>query len=113
SGMKRLLGLQLYDASLVPDETVNERVAVVHEQPVCVLSTMQVPNMASRLHELECPVFGIWGVNDKFCPSRGADTMMKGCSNIRFTLLSECGHWVMVEHKDWFNRQCLDFIKHG
>lgn len=113
SGMKRLLGLQLYDASQVTDETVNERVAVVHEQPACVLSTMQVPNMTSRVHELNCPIFGIWGVNDKFCPSRGADTMMKGCSNIRFTLLSNCGHWVMVEHQDWFNRQCLDFIKHG
>jgi pimeloyl-ACP methyl ester carboxylesterase len=33
--------------------------------------------------------------------------------NIRFTLLSECGHWVMVEHRELFNRQCLDFLAEG
>ncbi|WP_415764983.1 hypothetical protein [Pseudomonas sp. ZB1P45] len=56
--MRRLLALQLFDESLISDETVNERVAVVRQQPVCVLSTMQVPNMTSRLGELQCPILG-------------------------------------------------------
>jgi 4,5:9,10-diseco-3-hydroxy-5,9,17-trioxoandrosta-1(10),2-diene-4-oate hydrolase len=113
AGMRRLLSLQLYDASLISDETVNERVEVVQQQPRCVLSTMQVPNMASRLAELSCPILGFWGMNDKFCPSSGAQTMLEACSNIRFVMLSECGHWVMVEHRELFNRTCLDFIAEG
>jgi 4,5:9,10-diseco-3-hydroxy-5,9,17-trioxoandrosta-1(10),2-diene-4-oate hydrolase len=112
-GMRRLLGLQLFDASLLTDETVNERVAVVREQPLCVLSTMQVPNMAARLGELNCPILGFWGMNDKFCPVSGADTMMQACRQIRFLLLSECGHWAMVEHRELFNRECLAFLAEG
>jgi len=24
--------------------------------------------------------------------------------------MNRCGHWVMVEHADYFNRECLDFL---
>ncbi|MHC5348802.1 alpha/beta fold hydrolase [Metapseudomonas furukawaii] len=112
-GMRRLLALQLFDASLISDETVAERVAVVRQQPRCVLGTMQVPNLASRLGELSCPILGFWGMDDRFCPSSGAQTMMERCRDIRFVLLSECGHWVMVEHRALFNRTCLDFLAEG
>lgn len=113
AGMRRLLGLQLFDASQISDETVAERVAVVNQQPLCVLTRMQVPNLTARLAELDCPILGFWGMNDKFCPVSGAQTMMQSCRNIRFVLLSECGHWVMVEHRALFNRQCLDFFAEG
>lgn len=113
AGMRRLLGLQLFDAALLSDETINERVAVVQQQPLCVLASMQVPNMTARLAELECPILGFWGMNDKFCPASGAQTLMAACRQIRFVLLSECGHWAMVEHRALFNRQCLDFFAEG
>ncbi|MND94155.1 2-hydroxy-6-oxononadienedioate/2-hydroxy-6-oxononatrienedioate hydrolase [compost metagenome] len=109
-GMRRLLSLQLFDPALISDETVAERVAVVGQQPTCVLSSMQVPNLASRLPALQCPILGFWGMNDKFCPASGAQTLLAACSRIRFVLLSECGHWVMVEHRELFNRECLAFL---
>lgn len=109
-GMRRLLSLQLFDASQISDETVNERVAVVKSQPRCVLTRMQVPNLSARLSELNCPILGFWGMNDKFCPSSGAQTLMEACRNIRFVLLSECGHWVMVEHRALFNREVMAFL---
>jgi 4,5:9,10-diseco-3-hydroxy-5,9,17-trioxoandrosta-1(10),2-diene-4-oate hydrolase len=28
-------------------------------------------------------------------------------------LVSNCGHWVMVEHQDLFNRTLLDFLLNG
>ncbi len=110
AGMRRLLSLQLFDPTQISDETVNERVAVVLEQPRCVLTRMQVPNLAGRVAELSCPILGFWGMNDKFCPSSGAQTLMDACRNIRFVLLSECGHWVMVEHRAVFNREVLAFL---
>jgi 4,5:9,10-diseco-3-hydroxy-5,9,17-trioxoandrosta-1(10),2-diene-4-oate hydrolase len=113
AGMRRLLGLQLFDAALLSDETIDERVAVVQQQPLCVLASMQVPNMTERLGELQCPILGFWGMNDKFCPVSGAQTLMAACRQIRFVLLSECGHWAMVEHRELFNRQCLDFLAEG
>ncbi|MDH0301679.1 MULTISPECIES: alpha/beta fold hydrolase [unclassified Pseudomonas] len=110
AGMKRLLALQLFDPALIDDETVAERVAVVVDQPACVLSTMDVPNMAGRLGELGCPILVFWGMNDKFCPVSGAHTLMQACRGIRCVLLSECGHWVMVEHQALFDRECLAFL---
>lgn len=110
-GMRRLLSLQLFDPSQISDETVNERVAVVKEQPRCVLTRMQVPNLASQVGQLSCPILGFWGMNDKFCPSSGAQTLMDACRNIRFVLLSECGHWVMVEHRALFNREVQSFLE--
>ncbi|MFJ2548773.1 alpha/beta fold hydrolase [Pseudomonas sp. NPDC087612] len=110
AGMRRLLSLQLFDPALISDETVVERVAVVSQQPACVLTSMQVPNLTSRLPELQCPILGFWGINDKFCPASGAQTLLAACRRIRFVLLSECGHWVMVEHRELFNRECLAFL---
>ncbi|MDD0977030.1 alpha/beta fold hydrolase [Pseudomonas fontis] len=110
AGMRRLLSLQLFDPTLISDETIEERVAVVQQQPTCVLTSMQVPNLAARLGELQCPILGFWGMNDKFCPASGAQTMLEACSRIRFVMLSECGHWVMVEHRVLFNRECLAFL---
>ncbi|MCY1550328.1 hypothetical protein D9M68_865760 [compost metagenome] len=52
-------------------------------------------------------------MNDKFCPSSGAQTMLEACRNIRFVMLSQCGHWVMVEHRELFNRTCLGFLAEG
>ncbi|MDN6858844.1 alpha/beta fold hydrolase [Pseudomonas sp. CAN2814] len=109
-GMRRLLSLQLFDPSQISDETVNERVAVVKEQPRCVLTRMQVPNLSAQLAELNCPILGFWGMNDKFCPASGVQTLMEACRHIRFVLLSECGHWVMVEHRALFNREVLTFL---
>lgn len=110
AGMRRLLSLQLFDPALISDDTVAERVAVVGQQPACVLTSMQVPNLTSRLPELQCPILGFWGINDKFCPASGAQTLLAACRRIRFVLLSECGHWVMVEHRELFNRECLAFL---
>ena len=110
-GMRRLLRWQVYDDQGLTEEIVLERLEVSKLQPRCVMSTMKVPNLSKRLHELKCPILGFWGANDQFCPPSGAQVMMEKCRNIRFTLLSECGHWVMIEHKDLFNRQSLEFME--
>jgi 4,5:9,10-diseco-3-hydroxy-5,9,17-trioxoandrosta-1(10),2-diene-4-oate hydrolase len=111
--MRRLLTLQLFDASHITAELLAERVGVCAEQPRTVLSTMRVPNMAPRLGEIKCPVLGFWGTNDRFNPVSGAMRILEGCPNARFVLLNRCGHWVMVEHRDLFNRECLSFLREG
>lgn len=111
--MRRLLGLQLYDAGQVTDDVVAERTAVCADQPRTVLSTMSVPNYTERLDEIRCPTLGFWGMNDAFNPISGAQKIAAGIPDARMTLLNRCGHWVMVEHRDYFNRACLDFLEHA
>ncbi len=108
--MRRVFSLQLFDPTLVTDEILAERLEIAELQPKRVLQSMRVPMLAPELGRIACPVLALWGMNDQFCPSSGALTIARSCKRARVTLLTECGHWVMVEHAEYFNRACLDFL---
>jgi len=110
AAMRRVFELQLFDPSLVTEELLDERIQIAELQPKQVLTSMQVPNLAPDLGRLACPVFTLWGVDDKFCPMSGAIAIARGCSRSRVLLLSECGHWVMVEKAALFNDACVRFL---
>ena len=93
-------------------QLVDERWGIFQQQNTQVINTMSVPNMAERLGEISCPVQAFWGVNEQMMPETGIMTLAKGIADIRLTLVSQCGHWVMVEHQDMFNRAVLDFLQH-
>jgi 4,5:9,10-diseco-3-hydroxy-5,9,17-trioxoandrosta-1(10),2-diene-4-oate hydrolase len=109
-GMREVFGLQLYDPSQLDEDTLDERIEIAHLQPKRVLTSLQVPHLAPHLDKIECPVLGWWGAQDNFCPVSGATTLATQCKDARVELLSRCGHWVMVEHTDVFNRVTLDFL---
>ncbi len=111
ASMRRVFELQLHDSTLVTEELLEERVQIAELQPRRVLTTMQVPNLAPDIASLSCPVFALWGVDDKFCPMSGAITIAQRCKRTRVLLLSECGHWVMVEKASLFNDACVCFLK--
>ncbi|MCU1717573.1 alpha/beta fold hydrolase [Pseudomonas sp. 5P_3.1_Bac2] len=111
--MRSMMSLQLFDPSTLPDDLLAERVAVAVTQPKNLFSTMMIPNMEARLGEIDCPILGFWGSNDNFNPVSGAQRIIDGAPNARFVVLNRCGHWVQVEHRELFNRTCLDFLQHG
>lgn len=109
--MRQVMTLQLFDSSQLQDSILEERAAVAVTQPANLFSTMLVPNMTERLHEIKCPILGFWGTNDLFNPVSGTFKILENAPHARFTLLNRCGHWVQVEHKELFNRQCLNFLR--
>ncbi|MBR9828453.1 MAG: alpha/beta fold hydrolase [Oceanospirillales bacterium] len=111
--MRFVMQLQLFDTSQLEDELLAERAAVAVTQPACLFSTMMVPNMTERLHEIKIPMLGFWGNNDNFNPVEGTFKFLDHAPNARFLMLNRCGHWVQVEHTDLFNRTCIDFLKNG
>lgn len=111
--MRQVMSLQLFDASQLSDDILKERAAVAVTQPANLFSTMLVPNMTERLHELNCPIFGFWGTDDLFNPPEGMFKFLHNTRQSRFIMLNQCGHWVQVEHQAMFNRNCLDFLKNG
>src|SRR5262249_2748845 len=109
-GMRQILQLQLFDPRMLTDEMIDERLAVALTQPKRVLTSLSVPHLLPLLPEIACPVFALWGVDDKSCPARGVMAIAERCSRSRVLLLSACGHWVMVEHAGLFNRLAADFL---
>ncbi|MEH6552064.1 MAG: alpha/beta hydrolase [Pseudomonadales bacterium] len=97
----------------VDDELVAERHATMQLQNPHAMKTMVVPNMTERLSEITCPVLVFWGLDEKMMPPSGIMTLAHGLPNVRVELVSNCGHWVMLEHCDLFNRQCLGFLQYG
>ena len=112
-GMRKVFGKQLYDPSDLSEQVVQERTAAALEQPIHVFKTMKVDNQEDRLADLTCPVLGMWGMNDLFCPPSGAHKMATQIPDCRVVLFNRCGHWVMVEQTDRFNRLVVDFLDNG
>ncbi|WP_338411610.1 alpha/beta hydrolase, partial [Pseudoalteromonas nigrifaciens] len=111
--MREVMSLQLFDSAVLSDDILAERAAVAVTQPANLFSTMMVPNMTERLGELNCPVLGFWGTNDKFNPHQGMHKILNNVPTARFIMLNRCGHWVQVEHQRLFNSSCIDFLQHG
>jgi 4,5:9,10-diseco-3-hydroxy-5,9,17-trioxoandrosta-1(10),2-diene-4-oate hydrolase len=101
------------DPGSVDEQTVNERFELMKLQNPQVVRTMKVPNMTERLHEIQCPALGFWGANEQMMPETGILKLVHGIRNLRMIVVPRCGHWVMVEHRDLFNRMTLDFLRNG
>jgi 4,5:9,10-diseco-3-hydroxy-5,9,17-trioxoandrosta-1(10),2-diene-4-oate hydrolase len=112
--MKDLFAFGLmHDPSHATDELVAERMQVMQLMNGQVMAAMAIPVLVERLSELSCPVLGFWGLNERMMPNSGIVNFAENCPNLRLILMSECGHWVMVEHERMFNRMCLDFLQNG
>lgn len=101
------------DPTCVTDQLVHERAELMKGQNPQVIKTMKVPNLTERLGEIECPALTLWGLNERMMPDSGILRLAKGLKHGRMVLVPQCGHWVMIEHRELFNRTVLDFLKNG
>lgn len=111
NGLRRMLETLVFDPAHVTDELVDERYAILQQQPPEVLSRMSIPNMEAELSDIKCPVLAFWGIDDELLPASGARKIMRACRPCRLVEVAECGHWVMVEHARMFDATCLDFLE--
>lgn len=109
--LKEVLQLIVFDPKHITDELIAERFRVLATQNPSVFTRMSTPNLTERLAEIQCPVLGFWGAEDKFCPVSGAEKLARHCVDAQVIILSQCGHWVMIEYPDLFNRRCVEFLQ--
>jgi 4,5:9,10-diseco-3-hydroxy-5,9,17-trioxoandrosta-1(10),2-diene-4-oate hydrolase len=101
------------DPACVNDDIVNERWLTMQSQNPQVMRAMKVPNLAARLGGIKCPALAFWGINEQIMPETGILKLAKGVPNLRLVTVPNCGHWVMIEHRELFNRLTLDFLRNG
>jgi 4,5:9,10-diseco-3-hydroxy-5,9,17-trioxoandrosta-1(10),2-diene-4-oate hydrolase len=111
--MKDLFSSSLmHNPEYATEELIAERMQIMQIMNGHVMATMKVPVLTERLAELRCPVLGFWGLDEQMMPENGIMAMARNIRELRLILVSQCGHWVMVEHESMFNRACLDFIRY-
>ncbi|MBV1919262.1 MAG: alpha/beta fold hydrolase [Pseudomonadales bacterium] len=109
--LKEVLKLIVFNPEHITDELIEERFRILKTQNPAVFTRMSIPNITERLKEINTPILGFWGAQDRFCPISGARTLVEQCSNAEMVTLSQCGHWVMIEYADLFNQRSTDFLK--
>ena len=103
----------MFDPKHATDDLVEERMQIMNLMNSRVISTMSVPVLTSRLKEIQHETLVFWGADERMMPEGGIASLIKNMANVRLMIVSKCGHWVMTEHRDMFNRTSLDFIKFG
>lgn len=100
----------VHDPASASDELIDQRWEIFQLQNDQVIKTMQVPNMTERLGEIKAPTLVLWGINDKLMPDTGVMTLARGLKDFEMSVISNCGHWYMIEHPELFNRTCINFL---
>ena len=103
----------MFDPKHATDDLVEERMQIMNLMNSRVISTMSVPVLTSRLKEIHHETLVFWGADERMMPEGGTASLIKNMANLRLMIVSKCGHWVMTEHRDMFNRTSLDFMKFG
>ena len=109
--LKEVLKLIVFNPDHITDELIEERFRILRTQNPAVFTRMSIPNITDRLKDIQTPILGFWGAQDRFCPISGARTIVEQCPNAEMITLSQCGHWVMIEYAELFNKRCIDFLK--
>ncbi|OUS26929.1 3-oxoacyl-ACP reductase [Gammaproteobacteria bacterium 45_16_T64] len=109
--LKEVLKLIVFDPKHITDELIEERFRILSTQNPAAFTRMMIPNITDQLSKIDTPILGFWGGQDRFCPISGAETLVTRCPNVEMVTLSQCGHWVMIEHAELFNQRCTDFLK--
>ena len=109
--LAQLLTQLVFDPAHITEALVDQRWQTLQTQNATVLATMAIPDLTAQLSNIACPVLSFWGREDRFCPASGANKLFEHCPQVTTINLSQCGHWVMVEYPELFNRECLSFLE--
>lgn len=108
--MRRLVESLLYDASMVTEETLQERFEASKDPGQMRLLGLPRRDLYSELDDVVVPTLLIWGQEDKGGALEVGLQMLKKMQNARMHIFQRCGHWAQVEHQQEFEKQVLSFF---
>ncbi|MFE3541922.1 alpha/beta fold hydrolase [Nocardia sp. NPDC059177] len=122
----RWLNCMVHDRSMVTEELVEDRwqaaidpashasLAAMYGSKAFEAQRAVAAKFApywSMLHTVRCPTLLTWGINDRQSPPDMLLVPMRLIPNAEVHVFPNCGHWVMAEAKDAFERVALEFLR--
>lgn len=123
----RWLEAMVYDRALITEERIEERWAgaadpeshktlaamygsKAFEAQQQAMADSGVPPYWSMIGKVACPTLLTWGRDDRQCPPDMAMIPMRMIPDAELHIFPKCGHWVMIEAKQAFERVTLEFL---
>lgn len=127
-GLLRWLECMVYDPKMLTDDLIEERWKTAeHPESHAALKAMYgseafaiqqqfltnspTPPYWALLHQVKCPTLLAWGADDRQCPLDMALVPLRVIPDAELHVFPKCGHWVMYEAKQAFERVSLEFLQ--
>ena len=68
-------------------------------------------NMHDLLPQIKCPVFLVWGKEDRITPPEVAQTFKERLADAHLVYIDKCGHAPIIERPEEFNRHAMNFLE--
>ncbi|MEV7007232.1 alpha/beta fold hydrolase [Streptosporangium sp. NPDC051022] len=123
----RWLESMVYDRSLVTEELIEERWALATEPATlesarrmyswaafaasaAAAAASDAPPYWAMLHKIKAKTLITWGRDDRVSPVDMAILPMRAIPDVELHILSDCGHWAMIERKAAWESVVLAFL---
>lgn len=116
--VKSFISACLYDQSVITDELVQQRLEAAMDPRIIAQPPMR-PGPGgppedlwrdARLTKLPHETLIVWGREDRVLPMDNGMILFRQIPNAQLHILPKCGHWVMWEQPDAFNRIATSFF---
>lgn len=116
--VRAFIAASLFDQSLMTDDLVQERLAAALDPRVVAQPPMR-PGLGgppeelwrdARLARLPHETLIVWGREDRVLPLDTGMILFRQIPRATLTIVPQCGHWVMWEQADAFNRISQSFF---
>ncbi|CAM3258783.1 Alpha/beta fold hydrolase [Prescottella defluvii] len=124
----RWLECMVHDRAVVTEERIEERwetakdpashktLAAMYGSEAAdaqqrALENSDAPPYWSMMRKVQCPTLFTWGLDDRQCPPDMPLVPLRLAPNAELHIFPNCGHWVMIEAKDAFERVALEFLR--
>ncbi|WP_137725538.1 alpha/beta fold hydrolase [Prescottella subtropica] len=123
----RWLECMVYDPEVITEDRIDERwetakdpashrtLAAMYGSEAAAsqqraLEASDAPPYWSMMHRVQCPTLFTWGLDDRQCPPDMPLVPLRLVPNAELHVFPNCGHWVMEEAKEAFERLALEFL---
>ncbi|MBX5487841.1 MAG: alpha/beta fold hydrolase [Mycolicibacterium hassiacum] len=117
----------VYDQSLITEQLIEERWALASDPKTLesarrmyskaayaammeMMRKADVPMPWAVMHKVAAPTLLTWGRDDRVSPLDMSLIPMRTIPNAQLHVFPNCGHWVMIEAKEAFERTVLAFL---
>lgn len=114
--IKERVEYTFYDPKSASQELVEEVFETTKSIPKCmrivaIARSAQRHNMAKDITNIKVPTLLVWGLNDTITPAHVGHEFNRLIPNSQLKFLDKCCHAPMMEHKEKFNNELLQFLK--